>query len=83
MFKSTKEFDGAVKDILVYIRDGRDIKQLRQKHGEDNFNQAYERCYNEGLLDGITAGGRTNDGLMHYDGQPKISYAGLRFIENG
>lgn len=82
MFKSTKEFDEAVKDILVHIRDGKDVRPLHQKYGEDNFNQAYERCYSEGLLDGLTAG-RTNDGVMHYDGQPKISYAGLRFIENG
>lgn len=83
MFKSTKEFDGAVKDILVYVRDGKDMRPLHQKYGKANFNQACERCYREGFLEGIGEGGITNDGVRHYSGGTVISNYGLQFIERG
>ena len=82
MFKSTKEFDKAVYDILVCIRDGKNLQVLEQKYGEENFGEALVRCCDVNYIVGIKYN-RTADGNPCFSTtKPMITYAGLEFVEN-
>lgn len=81
MFKSTKEFDKAVYDILVYIRDSKNLQVLEQKYGEENFGEALARCCDVSYIVGIKYD-RTADGNPHFSTiKPMITYTGLEFVE--
>lgn len=81
MFKSTKEFDKAVREILVAIRDGKNLQEVITQNGSDNYYEALARCCDMRYIVGIKYE-RTLDNAPHFDLQnPKITYSGLQFIE--
>ena len=54
MFKSTKEFDSAMKDILVQIRDGIAVNSLSSSIDEGDFNAALAECVDRRYLSGLS-----------------------------
>ena len=76
MFKSTAEFDKAVCDILVKIRDHEkwgDIPPLLDREGFTTvLNHIIDNRYVEGL----------NRSNTRIDGRPSITRLGLQFIES-
>lgn len=79
MFKSTQEFDSAVKNILIKLRDGESLNSIPQD--EDSL-EAIVECINRGFLQGVTYD-RTLDGKPHLQQMnPRVTYNGLKFIEN-
>lgn len=81
MFKSTEEFDAAVYEMLVRIRDGSNYKELKEKYGQENYEDALEHSINRGYIKGITAQ-RAAAGNLVYGGTPRLTHSGLSFIEN-
>ncbi|MBZ9633029.1 hypothetical protein [Clostridium sp. FP1] len=82
MFKSTKEFETAVYDILIQIRDNPNDKNVLSKLGDTNFEDALERCFNLDLINGLHMR-RSGDTLnVSITGEIRISYEGLKFTEN-
>lgn len=80
MFKSTKEFDKAVREILVAVRDGKNLQEVIAQNDSD-YPEALVRCCDMGYTVGIKYQ-RTLDNTAHFDlKNPKITYSGLQFIE--
>lgn len=83
MFKSVKEFEAAMHEILIKIRDEEDYQSLSSKLGQEDFDDALERCINQGLIKGIqcnrVASGRLLCDIVH---KPRIAYEGLQFVES-
>lgn len=82
MFKSTKEFDFAIKEILVKIRDGESINSKATSLEENNFNEALAECVDRRYLSGLSYQ-RTLDGKPHFSQTDiRVTYSGLSFIES-
>jgi hypothetical protein len=81
VFKSTKEFEAAVYEILIKIRDGSDYMRYQGKYGQGKFGDALEHAINRGYIRGVTAQ-RTAAGNLNIDGNPRLTYNGLSFIED-
>ena len=81
MFKSIKDFDSAMRDILVKIRNGEDYGELSSKLGEENFREALGKCVEFKFIIGMTAN-RNKDGeyIIETLTPIKISYEGLRYV---
>lgn len=79
MFKSTKEFDSAVKSILIKLRDGESLNSIPQ---DNDSLEAIVECINRGFLQGVSYD-RTMDGIPCFQQiNPRVTYNGLRFIES-
>lgn len=78
MFKSTKEFDLAMKEILVHIRDENSIDELLKNI---DYFDSFVECVKTGLIQGVTfwvdGSGKINIENFH----PRITRLGLEFIE--
>lgn len=82
MFKSTKEFDVAMKDILIQFRDGKTISTLSPLGNEDDFLAALCECVDRRFLSGLTYQ-CTLDGKPHFtEGDVRVTYSGISFIES-
>lgn len=82
MFKSTKEFDSVMKDILVQIRDGIAVNSLSSSIDEGDFNAALAECVDRRYLSGLSYQ-RTMDGKPHFSlSDVRVTYSGLTFIES-
>lgn len=79
MFKSTKEFDSAMKNILEKVRDGESLNSLQV---DDDSLEAIAECITRGFLQGIeyerTASGKPCFQIVNL----RVSYNGLKFIES-
>ncbi len=79
MFKSTKEFDAAIREKLTALRDGADFYSLLL---DDNSKEAIAESITRGYLQGIECM-RTADGAAHFTAiKPMVTYRGLSFIES-
>lgn len=81
MFKSTKDFDTAMYNILVNIREGKTNQEnFGLEIDEADFNDALLRIVNLRLVLGVTCT-ETLGGLSISVFNPRPSYEGLAFIE--
>lgn len=79
MFKSTKEFDSAIREKLTALCDGANLQSLLT---DDNSNEAIAESINRGYLQGVDCM-RTADGTAHFSViKPMVTYRGLSFIES-
>ena len=83
MFKTSKEFEAAMYDILMQIRDNPNDRNVLSKLGDINFDDALAKCiefnYVKGLNPRYVASGNLNIDII---GEIRISYEGLKFLEN-
>lgn len=79
MFKSTQEFDSAMKEILIHIRDENPVDKLLKN---PDYFDSFTECVKTGLIHGVTfwvdGNGKTN--IENF--QPRITRYGLEFIES-
>jgi len=81
MFKSSREFETVMYEILVKIRDGESYQTLSSKYAIEDLNEAMEECSNLGFVTGVIAH-RTAANTVYIDlHNPKITYRGLKFVE--
>lgn len=81
MFKSTKEFDSAIKEILIKLRDGESISSMETSLEEDDFFEALVECIDRRYLSGLSYQ-RTMNGKPHFSQTNiRVTYSGLSFIE--
>lgn len=79
MFKTTKEFDAAVKNILDKLNTGESFSSLPT---DDDSLEAIAECINRGFLRGV-AYDRTASGKPVFQQiNPILTYDGLKFIES-
>lgn len=83
MFKSLKEFDTAVFEILTKIRDDEDYCALSSTYGETKFDDALEYCVESKFIAGLKVD-RVASGKLVTDAVRKIRITrdGLQYIEN-
>ncbi|MFV0343945.1 MAG: YjcQ family protein [Anaerocolumna sp.] len=82
MFKSTKEFDSAIKEILEKLRDGENIGSITTALENDDFYEALSECVDRRYLSGLSYQ-RTADGKPHFSQTNiRVTYSGLSFIES-
>lgn len=82
MFKSVKEFDIAVFEILTKIRDVVGYSELSSMFGDENYDDALEYCVQQNFVIGYKVG-RASSGKLLADivGNPRLTRNGLQFIE--
>lgn len=81
MFKSTNEYNNAIYDTLAYIRDNASFPKANDKLNEIDLQDVLNLCNKHGYIDGIKIY-QNAFGHYRYNGQPRITYSGLQFIEN-
>ncbi|OOM79119.1 hypothetical protein CLPUN_17090 [Clostridium puniceum] len=83
MFKSNNEFEKAIYDILIEIRDSDSSKNILSKLGDINFDDAIEKAVQYGLISGLVfskdASGRLEPSIIR---EIRLSHNGLKFIED-
>lgn len=85
MLKSTKEFNNAIFKVLNDINNSVPINQISEKFTDTDFDDIFEHCYDNGLINGICPNGKSLSGKYHFtilDGGLRLTYKGLSFIEN-
>ena len=81
MFKSTKEFDSAVKVIVETVLSEKKLDPKVTSIGEDDYWEALAEAIHRGYVNGISYN-RTADGKPHFQLiNPRVTYSGLSFIE--
>lgn len=82
MFKSTQEFNAAIKMILVQVRDNGLPKNINPDLPNEDYDEALVECINRGYLSGISYQ-RTLGGKPRFDyNNIRLTYSGLAFIES-
>lgn len=83
MFKSLVEMKSAMCAILISIRDDNfETALLKEEFGEIEFSEALDTCIQQNLITGIVSG-RSQSNCLHFElVSPRITYAGLEFIES-
>ena len=81
MFKSTNEYNDAIYETLVYIRDNNSFPKVNDKLDKIDLGDVLNLCYNHGYIDGVHIDKNAAGNYM-YNGQPRITYSGLKLIEN-
>ena len=82
MFKSTKEFETAIKEVLIMVRDEKGLNSDESTFPEDDFWEAAVECVDRRFLSGINYQ-RTLDGKPHFTSRgTRVTYSGLAFIES-
>ena len=79
MFKSDKEFESAMKEILIYVRDE---KPLDEFFKSVDYRNAFIECDKRELLQGVLYFINEKGLPVIENCQPYITYNGLKFIEN-
>lgn len=80
MFKSTKEFDSAIREKLSALRDGAELVSLL---ADDDSKEAVIESINRGYLQGIEYIRAANGAAYFTPIKPMVTYQGLAFIESG
>lgn len=82
MFKSTREFDSAMNDILKKLCNGRKLSDLDYPEDESDRDAAIIECINRDYISGVTYG-HTQDGKAHFsEANLRVTYKGLSFMES-
>jgi hypothetical protein len=81
MIHSAVEFEADMVEILKAIRDKQDLDILSEKIGEANFNDAIAECIDECLTKGCHYSNCASGNVAVQYNNPRLSYAGLRFID--
>lgn len=81
IFKSTNEYNNAIHETLIYIRDNNSFPETNDKLNKIDLGDVLNLCYNHGYVDGVHIE-KNAVGNYLYNGQPRITYSGLQFIEN-
>lgn len=84
MFKSTKDFETSMYNILCDVNKGINIFDIKAKSDKQEFDDALEQCHNCGYILGIKIQGKSVNGNLFFDTEDnvRLSYSGLKFIEN-
>ena len=86
MFKTKKDFDKMMYEILIQIRDTDDINSILSKLGDINFDDALYECVQIGLINGLYFDDFAKDGLDELcptvQREVRLSRKGLTFIED-
>ena len=81
MFKSTEEFESAIKAVLVAARDEKTLTPEGTEFQADDYFEAVTECIDRRLLSGVEYD-RTMDGTPHFTSRKtRVTYSGLAFIE--
>jgi hypothetical protein len=86
MFKSTKEFNKEIYNVLVKIKDESNWKQPPSNIDEIDFADVIEHIIMQGLVNGIS-GEKMSNGIFRFDhtlanASPRLTHKGLIYIEN-
>jgi hypothetical protein len=83
MFKSKEELKSLMYDILNTLNNDSNVDNLvsKFKSKDKDFNTALEECINRNLILGITRRCNQNSVMLSAD-NPRLSYEGLKFIED-
>ncbi|MCL2572548.1 MAG: hypothetical protein FWE11_09115 [Defluviitaleaceae bacterium] len=79
MFKSTADFDKAVYDVLVKIRDGENWDNILSDLMDNNHTIVVEQIIKDGYVNGLMSVPYLVGNL--YPGVPSITIAGLQYVE--
>lgn len=83
MFKSTKDFDTAMYEVLIKIRDNEDFKTLSPKYELYDLTEALGRCSDCGYVTGVFPQRMASGNLsIDLSTNVRITPSGLQFIEN-
>ena len=80
MFKSTKEFDLATRNALIRIQDEEDWTSISKSMTDDEHCDISKHILDRQYVTGIRYVSALGGG--GYYGTPKLTRAGLRFIES-
>lgn len=81
MFKSTIEFNSAIKEILTTVRDGKDINSDDSTIEQEDFWEAVVECIDRRYIIGVTYNRLASGAPVFQSKRPRITYSGLAFIE--
>lgn len=83
MFKSTKEFDAVMREILKSIIDEKtDLKDIFDKYGDQDAGDALVECIDRGLIKGYNYQTVISGKHVFNASTPRITYSGLSFLES-
>lgn len=85
MFKSTKDFDYAIYNLLSDINESIPFAEIAQKFDNQiEFSDVLEHCCNYNLINGVAIGNRSLKGNLHFSATEsvRLTRAGLELIEN-
>jgi len=80
MFKSTEEYDSAIYNALVYIRDNNSYPKTTDELDQTDLGDVMNLCNMRGYIDGIDVH-KNIAGHYMCTGTPRLTYSGLNFIE--
>jgi hypothetical protein len=82
MVKSSKEFEYVMCEVLKRVRDNKgNFSDLSEKYIEDEIGEALAECADEKLVSGYTYKRDNNEPVFDYS-NPKITYSGLKFLDD-
>lgn len=81
MFKSTKEYNEAILEVLTSIRDNNTFPNPNNKFDEYSLGDVINLCNNRDYIDGINVDKNITGYYVCY-GTPRLTYSGLKFIED-
>lgn len=83
MFKSVKEFDSVVHEILTKIHNVVGYSEISSIFVDENFDDALEYCIQQNMILGLRVQRTASDKLtVDVCGNPRLTRAGLKFIED-
>lgn len=83
MFKSVKEFDSVVHEILTKIHNVVGYSEISSIFVDENFDDALEYCIQQNMVLGLRVQRTASDKLTaDVCGNPRLIRAGLKFLED-
>lgn len=82
MIKSVREYENDMAQIILYLRTGKDLNELSDAIGSENYGDAMEECIRQGFVKGCSATQMTNGKVVVQTSHPRPSYFGLKFLES-
>lgn len=79
MFKSVRDFESAMVNTLVLLRDENDLSQFTN---DTNFSDSLAECVKLGYITEIEYFKNANNDFIFDFSNPRITLSGLEFIEN-
>ena len=82
MIKNVNEYESDMAEIILYLRDGKDLAELSKAIGEENYWDAMDECVRQGFVKGCHISEMTNGKFVIQTNHPRPSYFGLKFLES-
>jgi len=82
MIKSVNEYESDMAQIILHLRDGKDLAELENAIGEENYGDAMDECIHQGFVKGCHTTVLSNGEIMVQTSIPRPSYFGLKFLES-